>query len=470
MNVPSSTPFKAGFWPQVSKNQGLTAVIAAFWTVFVWNGPFCTAQDDPPEAPGLSQPESGDDRAPNRGFSQPPITLPDIAVPLRREPVAGDEVVLTRKNDERLEGIYITGDELVVVIRIAGIDLRVERSSIERLVALDTPEARYKRMRSLIADDDAERLVMLADWLQRRRMYRQSLDELDAALRADPTHSEGLRLRRVVEHLAALDTRRASKGGDDERARQREEAGRFPTRPKVSEFPLLTPEQINLIKVYEIDLRDPPKMTISRPLIQKLMIEYGEDPLIPEQREAREAFFRKPPEEILDIMFRLRARDYYGQVQVLDHPRSMKLFRDHVHAGWLVTSCASTACHGGSDSGRLQLFNYRPTAEESVYTNFLILERFRTRDGRALIDYDEPSRSLLLQMALPVNDARTPHPRVHGWKPVFRSRDARRYLQTIDWIRSMYRPRPEYPIEYEPPGTKAPVEGAPPGPWEPVER
>lgn len=389
---------------------------------------------------------------------------------MKREAEPGDDVLVQLKAGERLEGKFISGDEQRVVIRIAGVDLKIERDGIERMSVLDPPAERYKRMRGQIADDDAERLVVLAEWLQRRRMFAEAMTELDAALLVDPTNAEGLRLRRVVEQLASLAERQGSGArGEAEKARQSSEAKRFPSRPKAAEFPLLADDEINLMKVYEVDLRDPPKMTISRETIQKLIVRFGDDPLIPESREAREAFFLKPPEEVLDVMFRLRARDMYEQVRVADQPRSMKLFRDHVHAGWLVSSCASTACHGGSDSGRLQLFNYRPTAEASVYTNFIILDRFRTRDDRPLIDYEEPERSLLLQMSLPRDDARTPHPRIPGWQPAFRNREARRYLQTIEWIRSMYRPRPDYPVEYVPPGTRAPDTGAP-GSNEPIER
>jgi hypothetical protein len=132
----------------------------------------------------------------------------------------------------------------------------------------------------------------------------------------------------------------------------------------------------------------------------------------------------------------------------------MKLFRDHVHAAWLVNNCATTRCHGGSAAGRLQLSNWRATSEESVYTNFLILERFKTEDGDSLINYEEAERSVLLQMGLPREDARTPHPAVPGWSPVFRTRENRRFKQALEWIGAMYRPRPDYPIEYVPPGDR----------------
>jgi hypothetical protein len=92
-------------------------------------------------------------------------------------------------------------------------------------------------------------------------------------------------------------------------------------------------------------------------------------------------------------------------------------------------------------------------------------------DGRPLIDYQNPGRSPLLQFGLPREDAITPHPDVVGWTPVFRSRDSRAFQRAVRWIQSMYRPRPDYPIEYTPPGQAmetAPGEGGEGEP--PVER
>ena len=60
-------------------------------------------------------------------------------------------------------------------------------------------------------------------------------------------------------------------------------------------------------------------------------------------------------------------------------------------------------------------------------------------------------------MALSRSASLTPHPDVgrgpgsRGWRPVFRSTEDRRFQQAVDWIRSMYRPRPDYPIDYQPP-------------------
>ena len=98
------------------------------------------------------------------------------------------------------------------------------------------------------------------------------------------------------------------------------------------------------------------------------------------------------------------------------------------------------------------LSNRRPRAEETVYTNFLILDRFRTSMGAPMIAWEAPERSALLQMGLPQADALYQHPKVQGWRPVFRSREDQGYVRAVEWIRSMYRPHPAYPIEYTPPG------------------
>jgi hypothetical protein len=52
--------------------------------------------------------------------------------------------------------------------------------------------------------------------------------------------------------------------------------------------------------------------------------------------------------------------------------------------------------------------------------------------------------------------ARTPHPDVKGWKPVFSQGTPQLMIDTVEWIRGMYQPRPEYPVEYKAPRLEAP--------------
>ena len=36
-------------------------------------------------------------------------------------------------------------------------------------------------------------------------------------------------------------------------------------------------------------------------------------------------------------------------------------------------------------------------------------------------------------------------------EPVFHSTNDRRYQDAVEWIKSMYMPRPDYPVQYTPP-------------------
>lgn len=365
----------------------------------------------------------------------------------------GDDVIVVQNDGQRIEGVLVSRTENDVVVRVSGVEARIQASLVERVILLDPPEVRYLQMRALIGDEDLPRLVMLADWLQKRRMYVEALHEIEHVLKVNPTEADALRMQKVLHELVRLQASRAkSEPGapsEDPQEGWKPEVGR---RPSTVEFPLLREDQINLIKVYEVDTKSAPRLVIARPVIDRLLNEYADSPLIPSTREGREAFYLKRPAEILEVMFRVRARNLYEHVEVLDQPRSMRLFRDNVHTAWLINSCATTRCHGGTASGRLRLTNRRPNSDEAVYTNFLILERFVTKDGKKLINYAEPDKSVLLQMGLPREDSMYPHPVVEGWRPAFRTREARRYRDAIEWIRAMYRPRPEYPIQYTPPG------------------
>lgn len=423
-------------------------------------------------------------QAPTRAQSlpTPPITPPTTPIappaappapstdPAEAEPRArldakvGDAVIVVQSDGSRLEGVLVARTQYEVIVRIAGVEARIPVSKVERLIPLESALTRYRQMRALIDDDDVPRLVMLAEWLQKRRLYTEALREVEGALAVNPNDADALRLHRVLLGLVRLHP-----GADQEQdkapAPRAEPSDPAPRRPTPAEFPVLRPEQISMMKVFEVDLRDSPRIVIARQIVDRLLNEYADSPLIPSSREGREAFLRKSPAEVLDIMFRVRARNLYEHVQVLDQPRSMRLFRDTVHGAWLINACATTRCHGGSASGRLRLTNYRPNSDEAVYTNFLILERFTTSAGLPLINYTEPEKSVLLQMGLPRDDALYPHPIVAGWRPVFRSRDSRRFHDALEWINALYRPRPDYPIDYTPPGQ---AQGEPPTPDQPT--
>lgn len=378
---------------------------------------------------------------------------------------AAPEVELRLKYAQPIEGRLVGRTDKTITISVAGINTTFPIEQVENIIFLPPVEVRYEELRRRIADDDVPGLLNLARWLIARNRYDLAQAELARAAAADPDQPEVRDLVRVVDaHLKLVPaesarTGRPFVGGE--------------ARPARAEFPLLSPEQINLIRVYEIDLADPPRMVIQRDTLVRFLDKYAGQKSVPVNREGREAFLLLPTTRKLEAMFEVQAREFYPEVKVQENPRAFRLFKQHVQGTWLTNNCATSQCHGGEQAGRLWLTNRNSASDAAAYTNFLILDRFRLSDGLPLIDYTQPARSPVLQFALPRDQALMKHPEIQGlgrgrWRPAFSGDGDERFLAALDWINSMYRPRPTYPIDYQPPvpdtlGARGP-DGAPPPP------
>jgi hypothetical protein len=399
-------------------------------------------------------------------------------------PAEGDEdateLIVHLKDGRRFVGPVVRQNATEVVINIAGIAQPFATEDIERLETLAPLMQRYQELKEAVGNNP-DQIVGLAEWLQQRGKYELALTEVLHALSIDKVNGPALKLRALLEQQIILKARRVQKDPS------RPEEHPAPPRPspgRPADFPMLSKEDVELIKVYETRPEENPRVLISAQTTRKMLEKYADNPLVPLTREGREAILRQSPLEILGLMYKLQARDFYGQVEVLDQPRSFVVFRDHVCGTWLVNSCSTTLCHGGMEAGRFVLQSRRPNQERTVYTNFYILSKFRLADGAALIDWEEPEKSPLLQLGLPRDKSRRPHPEVprglasrDTFKPVFRTTDDAQFKQAVEWIKSLYRPRPEYPIVYAPlmplspppkpkPGETPPV---PPAPAKPEE-
>lgn len=376
--------------------------------------------------------------------------------PAGTAPSVGDDVILIYKGGSRIEAMLLEVGEGEVLLEVAGVEVRVLLEDVEDLIRLPPVEERFRQRRAVLSADAIDARLDLAEWGISRGLYAEALGELEGVIEREPREVRALRMLTTLRELIRLRALQAER--DAEAADRGEPVESAPVRrvpvvaqSRIVDFPLLTDEQINLMKVYEINLRNPPRLRIERKTVEELLQRYAGHVLLPTTAEEREAFLRKDPAEILRVMFQLRARELYPEVRVVGNPERMERFRTWVNSGWLVSACATPRCHGGVEAGRLVLYNRARASERSAYTNFLILERFRTETGQPLLDYEEPSRSLLLEMGLSREEAVMAHPDVEGWRPVFPSRRALNFKRAVEWISGMYQPRPEYPIEYEPP-------------------
>jgi hypothetical protein len=447
----------------------------------------------------------------NPPSSTPPASAPPASTPpaAPAAPASDElpEVELTLKDGQQFMGQLVERDDRRVVLRIAGIRTTFAAENVQRLRVLPTLMERYRGLREAIDDADSEQLLRLVDWLAERRRFDLAKAELDALIKRQPQNVQAQRKRQTLERMATLAERTKAPARQTTQpptqpptqptnpaATPAPTPGPAPSEPPASApsapaggpptpaaVPLLTPEQINLMKVYEIDLTTQPRVVVPPETLRKLFEDHDKDPSIPTTQEGRDALRRRPGYELLDLIFAVRARELYPTVRVLDQPESIRRFRDDVFRNWLANSCATNACHGGAEAGRFILPTRAPGTDPTVYTAFWIVNQFRLADGRPLINVEQPAQSALLQMGLPREQSAIPHPPVlragpggggggggggqrDAFRPVFRSEEDPRFQAAVDWIQSLYMPRPSYTLEYQP---LKPLAPAPPTPTTP---
>ncbi len=419
--------------------------------ILLASGPNDPAGATPPPVAGPSTPASPDPDPSVPDASAADLERAEALEAMRKEEAGLVEARVLLRTGRELTGLLVQKDDRHVTLRVNGDDVKLDLADSVEFEVLGPVLENYRSLRAATPDEDHAGRLYLIRWLQDRGAYLKALEEVEALLEEEPFNQDAAQLHVWLKQQVKLRLN----------ARLKKHTSPRPLpRRKIHDFPVLTPEEINLIRVYEVNFADPPRLVITRKTIEEFIDLYGKNELMPKTPEGRRSLLRRDPLTVLDLMFRVQARPLYGEVKVLEDPASMAAFRTQVHRTWLVganSSCASSSCHGGQEAGRLYLNNHRPNTDATVYTNFLILDRFRLRDGTPLINYDEPAKSPLLQMALPRDRSLYPHPNVsrgagrRGWRPFFRDENDLRFRRAVEWIRSMYKPHPDYPIEYKPP-------------------
>jgi hypothetical protein len=422
----------------------------------------------PPSTPATTTTTTKPEPAPAVTPSKDPIA--DRTTPPAAQ--EGEEADMVLHDGRTISGTLIKRTQTSVVFSVGGVPTTFDMQAIERIVAVPPVEERYKAIKASIDPADAQGLMRLAEWLRAHQRCDLAMIEVENALVADPGNPDARALKLLISEQQKVEeaSRKAKeKKQADQPVGRTPEPASHAAKPAAA-FPLLTDEQINVIRVYEVDLNAPPKMVIAREVVEQFLSKYaGQRPegreTIPGSEQGRKIYATRKPVEMLTDMFALKAREFYPQVKVLENPQALQLFRDNVNRTWLVNSCATSKCHGGEEAGRLMLYDRKPASDVAAYTNFLILERFSMagangKDPVALINYNEPAQSPLLQLGLPRAEAKFKHPDLDSpgkprWRPVFRSEQDERFQQAVTWIKSMYGAkdgkRPVYPVEYAPP-------------------
>ena len=373
------------------------------------------------------------------------------------DPAPGQTGLVILRTGETRDGIIIEDNFDFVLMEIKGIRARLSRESVSHVVLEASFEEKYEQAKAAIAPENHEGLLVLCRWLMDEQRYDLARTELLSLLEKTEM-PEARKLLTTVEAQLALEKPRETA---DDTATSQPNDGENPEEPHKRTGPvypadilpgtILTSDDVNIIRVYEIDFDRPPKVVVPADTIRALIENYGTTKLIPASQTGRTAMFRADPLDIVRVMFELRARELYPQIEVKTEPYALNLFRQRVHDTWLMNNCASTRCHGGVEGAPFFLHARNYKDDRVRYTNLLILERLQLDPAWPLINYDKPDDSLILQYGLPRESARKPHPKVPNWKPAFTDTQHKLWQGSIEWIRAMMVPRPAYPVEYEPP-------------------
>ncbi|MEM1012356.1 MAG: hypothetical protein AAGI46_09050 [Planctomycetota bacterium] len=216
-------------------------------------------------------------------------------------------------------------------------------------------------------------------------------------------------------------------------------------RGQTSNVPLLTEEQINLVRQAELQPLDGqsrgPRIRFDENLIRRFV-------------DARpELDFRafNTGGDVAKALFILEngTEEEQADVLILTDPASLELFKRSIHTA-VIRGCATSACHGSNDPERhagFQLVN-SGRGDDVIYTNFYTLSRGKVSVAnptggafggpaeveRRLIERQNPEASLLLTYALPAGATDRPHPEVEGYRPLFQNPREPVYRDLTVWL------------------------------------
>lgn len=385
-----------------------------------------------------------------------------VAVLLCAVAAEARQVTLTLTDGRHVSGEMVEQNADRIVLDIGGIRAIFEREQIADIQIQLTLAEQYRQRRAQLADDDFAARYDLARWLFDRNtakgdaLARQELQQL---LEDRPEHGQARLLLQLVEQRIA---EREAEAARPPQRPTRPDGAMPPDQPGPMIRParpnLLTDEQCNILRVYEINLRTEPRVVIPQEVLRDFLDRYqASDALAPyRDRNGRRQFLRLSGYEQLQVIFQAQAREFYPYAVIRDEPEVLQTFRTQINPALIVGYCGR--CHGEQGADGLRVFTRAPRNLSVAYTNFLILHRL-SGGARKMIDRQLPEESLILQFGLPRQEAKYPHPDVEGWTPFFRAGVADPLFdQYRQWADSLYTPSPKYPVQYTLPRQGPPAE------------
>ncbi len=393
-----------------------------------------------------------------------------------------EKVSVKLKDGRTVVGELVSQSDKKVTLKVSGVELSFDRDKVASVSAVAKPSDppkppkattmadAFAQKRKAIADTDfAKRYALCNEYFQLGNKagkspkalepYKLALGEIEQLVKVKPDSLPYKLLKdELAKRVAALDTQSPNPN----------------TNPNAKgPAELINDDQINLLWIYETDTKKRSQQSgirkMSMKAIQKLFedTKYRDDPAMKPflGSSGISRFNRLKGYQQLDLLFQMRAREYYEEIKVSE-PEHFKTFATQIHSRYVVNYCAS--CHSKNAPKTspealkaLTLITKRsnPSAsnKQIVYTNYMTLVEQNSGPFQ-IIDRGAPKRSPLLEFGVNPESAQRPHPTVKGMDVFFRTGAGdKNYQSTLAWINKLY--PGDYPFRLTkptPPATKNP--------------
>lgn len=369
------------------------------------------------------------------------------------------EAVVTLKDGQEMRGELVSQDNASVKLSIDGELKTIKIDDVKQVKTLDSVEAQYMDRKARLKADDLQGRYDLAYWLFEQKAYPLAMNELVDLRRRFPDDQKTQLLIKVIQQRMKLQAGEDGDGQTQTTENDGQSDGVNEMQPvKPGEIPRLTKKQINAIKVWELPtnfVEEKVLIIIPNAVMTEVLTKYADNPAVPKGLAAQQKLLREPGYKKLDMLFALRAREYYEEVVVRQEPPALLTFRQQLNPQYVLPYFRRY--FGEGQIPGFALLNGR--SEADVYTNFFILQDF-FYDDRPMINRLEPDKSLLLQWGLDRSLADFPAPEIPGWQPRFRSKDDPNYKRYLNWISSLTN-NADYGIPRIVPANSAPKKAEP---------
>lgn len=364
--------------------------------------------------------------------------------------------IVRTKDNRTVEGdITEKADQVVLTIR--GIKTTIDRENIVSIDYFDNVEAQYKdRVAKLPKNPTAGDRLAIARWLFDVKSYDMAMREVASARRLEPNNAEAATLEQTILSQQRLERSRPVVGGTTTPppAGTRPAAGGATTdKPVVAgEKKLLGAAEINAIRQLEWRDNDPaaPRATVPPDLRRRFVDLKALDP-------GTFAALSQPAQAFM--ILREGTPEMRKEIKVTSDPTMLADFR-RVIQPLVINYCATAGCHGGPNAGKFFLYNTNTEREDVAYTNFYILRKYRQAFGDreySMLDPQYENMSILLQFALPPDQAELKHPELKGqtYRPVAPNKNGPNYRVVMTWMMNLSVGEPNYGFSIPLPGSKA---------------